>query len=88
MSWRLRSPQANKSMTPTDFAAEELAAWSLALDELHEAEQKAQAARDARDVPGFYSAVQQVELARQRAASLLAAAVEKKLSFKGARHRK
>lgn len=75
-------------MRPTDFAAEELAAWSLALDELHEAEQQAQAARNSRDVPGFYRALKQVELARQRAASLLAAAVEKKLSFKGDRHRK
>lgn len=75
-------------MTPTDFAAEELAAWSLALDELHDAEQQAQAARQTRDVPGFYRALKEVELARHRAASLLAAAVEKKLYFKGERHRK
>lgn len=75
-------------MTPTDFAAEELAAWALALDELHEAEQQAQAARQARDVPGFYRGLRQVELARQRTAELLAAAVEKKLSFKGEWHRR
>lgn len=81
-------PRTLNAHDPTDFAAEELAAWSLALDELYGAEQQAQAARQARDVPGFARALREVELARQRAAALLAVAVEKKLSFKGERHRK
>lgn len=70
-------------MSPTDFAAEELAAWSAALDDLHEAERQAEAARRARDVPGFYNWLKQVDQARWRADCLLAAAVAKKRSAGG-----
>lgn len=70
-------------MTPTDFAAEELAAWERALEEQHEAERQAYAARHSRDFPSFSRALKQADEARDRAALLLAAAVAKKRSFGG-----
>lgn len=70
-------------MSPTDFAAEELAAWSAALDDLYEAERQAETARRARDVPGFFKWLKGVDDARVRAACLLAAAVAKKRAAGG-----
>lgn len=60
-----------------------LAAWECALDDLHDAERQALAARQSRNVPAFYLALKQVDEARERTAILLAAAVAKKRAFGG-----
>lgn len=67
-------------MTPTDFAAEELALWERALRDQHEVERQLAAARKTKHLSQYYALLSLEEEARLRADLLLAKAVEKKRS--------
>jgi len=67
-------------MKPTDFAAVEIQAWQQALTEQRQAERLQDNARRCSEPAKFYPLRRQVRMLRQRAALLLAKAVEKKLS--------
>lgn len=68
-------------MTPSDYAAEELALWERALQDQREVERQVVAARQARDIPEYYALLNLGDELRTRADLLLAKAVEKKRSF-------
>lgn len=68
-------------MKPTDFAFLEISAWQQALTEQRKAERMQEEARRSSEAARFYALRKQVKALRQRAALLLASAVEKKLSF-------
>lgn len=70
-------------MSPTDFAAVELALWEQALQEQRDAERKLQEARRRRR-PRIYALLNQVEVLRMRADLLLADAVKVKCTFRDA----
>lgn len=69
-------------MTPTDYAAEELAIWEQALRYQREVERQAAAARKARRLPEYYALLNLEDEARLQADLLLARAVEKKRAFR------
>ncbi len=68
-------------MTPSDYAAEELAMWERALREQRKVERELATQRRARTVAEYYSLLNKQQESRTRADLLLAEAVKKKLSF-------
>lgn len=68
-------------MTPSDYAAEELALWERALREQREVERELPMARQAKTVVQYYSLLRRQQELRARADLLLVEAVKKKLSF-------
>lgn len=70
------------AVTPSNYAAEELALWERALRDQREIERQVAAARKAKDMPEYYFLLDIEDQFRTRAALLLAKAVEKKLSFR------
>lgn len=68
-------------MTPSDYAAEELAMWERALREQRKVESALGTERQARTVAEYYSLLDKQQELRTRADLLLAEAVKKKLSF-------
>ena len=64
---------------PTDRAASELAMWEVAMQEQYEAERQLDIARRQKGSPSIYPLHAQVVALRNRAALLLAKAVETKL---------
>lgn len=73
--------RSTASMSPSDFAQEELAAWQLALEEQYEAERDALEARQAGEVARFIAALNRLDELRTRTDCLLAVAVAKKRSM-------
>lgn len=69
-------------MTPTDYAAEELALWEAALRDQREIERQVAAVRQTKDMPEYYALLDIQDKLRTWADLLLARAVEKKLSFR------
>ncbi len=67
-------------MTPSDYAAEELALWERALAEQRKVERELAAARRARTVAEHYALLRKQQELRTRADLLLAEAVKKKLA--------
>lgn len=68
-------------MTPSDYAAEELAMWERALAEQRKVERELAAARRARTVAQHYALLRKQQELRTRADLLLVEAVKKKLSL-------
>lgn len=68
-------------MTPSDYAAEELALWERALREQRKVERELPMARQAKTVAQYYSLFRRQQELRTRADLLLVEAVKKKLSF-------
>lgn len=71
-------------MTPTDYAAEELALWEEALKEQRHAERQLTAASSTK-AHAHWKLLRQVEALRTRADLLLAHAVEIKCAFRAAK---
>lgn len=69
-------------MTPTDYAAHELALWQEALSDQQQAERELQAAYAAREHERAFELVKQVRVLRTSADLLLARAVKVKCDFR------